>query len=83
VVPAAIVVDPLLPPHADHFAAALWQVHLLHPATGAASLLAVGAQSPTISPQLLASVRHALYTTPRLLSCRPSSASLHADAANG
>ena len=46
VAPAAVVVDPLLPPHVDHFAAALWQVHLLNPATGATSLLAVGEHPP-------------------------------------
>lgn len=48
VAPVAIVVDPLLPPHAEHFAATLWQVHLLHPATGATQLLAVGAHPPQI-----------------------------------
>lgn len=37
--------DPLLPPHADYFTGALWQLHLLQPATGSTSLLAVGAST--------------------------------------
>jgi len=42
---SALVVDPLLPPHADYFTGALWQLHLLQPATGSTSLLAVGAST--------------------------------------
>lgn len=43
-VPAGrVVIDPLLAPAADYHTAALWQLHLISPATGAAALFAAGA----------------------------------------